>query len=680
MESLDPPRAPSPTPPPRPDRAVGVSPGTFGKSKASGKPSPPPVPRVLSSERALPPLPPRPTIAGAAQEASAVSGAGADKKVVAPYPKDLDGLVASVAGRDRAIADNKTKFGSENEVLGLLHTLLCSPERQETIAVISKNRLDGGTLYAGQAERNSIEDLRKQVRAKFPPGTKLPWHDLSDEKTKVQLEILTLDLVAVLKRPIREMTLNDGKPYRQTFGHAEDNKGGWSCQEGTPSSESIKDPKSSLKEGLPHSVVDKTLLAAQFAASQGVVRHDGKVTALRSGRTTTPESLRNLLIYGAVSALEAAGGDAKKATGFRITPKGARFEPDLHSAMDLNFFLAGTGFKAKDEETVYLKAVKQSIDELFGDKLFIEESIADGRGGYSQVEIARPRFNEFTLSSTAQSPECLAGVLARASGMGDVKQFSEAHAKAFMSDNPHINGDGICNANGSVSKYRGPDGIEAGTTLKKDSAKLSFTDASYFDLADHFISKKFSDFQIPLKSRSGSLRAFAKNHWDKFSFDEKCSLMAMHVLLTGHHLTDKFEKGKAATDFEDDGLRQMLMARLGMVLNRAQFYQCMSGKDRTGAMTAAAVAMDGLAAASNPYDKLMPGLLLQKIRQDIVPGFTAAADAFIPDVITLGNGKPPSGKPVVKWNPRKAFGFGMHVPYKFLENLGKGLTKMTVGG
>jgi hypothetical protein len=537
-----------------------------------------------------------------------------DGKSISNYPATLEQFVANCVYKYSL---------NQSDVQQCLQLLLLDPPKgfRKLVAGAVQGRLDEKALYSFDnkiIKNNPIAKYRDQARQwKVGGESEEVRHKALLKKLKGGdnaniLKQIALDFVGILPRPVRALQLSrEGAPLVQQFGHVEQTEDKrWHLRPGTTlSSEAIKDTSKQISEAL--SKKDKPLpsvkkdpmkpsMAYDYHASLGHIESGKKLLAVRSGRSSSPELVKQKLIYAAMQSHKVAKG-FEGATGFHqdVDAKTGKpvwlFKAEITSSMDHDFKLfevAGLSKSAKKEERLYLEAIRAGIETAFSDTPWIDETLVFDDGSEHVVRFMKPPMFEVALSSAAQYPEHLKGTIQRSA----------------------------------------------------QSAEKIFTECI----------KQLPDFKARAPGARGpEIREYAEEHWNDLNLNQKCALMELHILFTGKHITKNFKEGASATGFTDDAKRFILMARRCELLNMAELVECMSGKDRTGGMACIVAAVDGiftdfwtgqdLNGMKNPED------LLDGIWKKMRDYFTEASDVFLADVIRLGNGVEPEKVPKVKW-------------------------------
>ncbi len=465
------------------------------------------------------------------------------------------------------------------------------------------NQLAGRHLKSFKVTQDEVYWLASQIIAKdsrfqyfmteTPPEVPPPSarRQKSIYKQKQLVHLLTQDLVGLIKRPTDRVGQN-GAIYVQRCGQMLTRPSGSMelTRDVTLSSIAVKNDQ---KKGNEYMLFYNANLASIVEGTRTICG--------RSGRTDTARKLEELLVFNALSSLEAADGDFSKATGFHADPysDAPYYRLALTTAMDLSPLksLATQLLPQGEDERQFIANIEEAIQNLFQNRQSITRSVLR-EGSSVELTIARPLLFNITMSgqsSTARNIDAhrafnrpTAVDLALQLFSQWVQESDGRRSVAQMFTNAHIG--------------KGP-------SLEEDA---------------------FWDSPMMKASRK------------TLSPRQQLVLDAVEVIFTGHD-----SGGASLREPRDPGKEFILLSHLLDETNIALTAQCKSGQDRTLTLTALRVACAAFEHERNArFDPRLPPDHPDVVRFREI--FTETANQFGENMVKLVRGyDPKTGR--AKW-------------------------------
>ncbi len=430
-----------------------------------------------------------------------------------------------------------------------------------------------------------LVNIRQKDIAPVSPGR-------MEQLEKRLLGRMTADLVSFMRRPDEHLLL-PGPPgaeavCTQHLGQIvfdEESKAFRIVNGISQSSESIKRDR---EPGNEHIFGHNANLAS--------VTTPGKLLIGRSGRSDTIERIEELLLFNALESLRVNQGRFETATGFHACEDGSfEFQMALMSAMEK---MKPITIKADliADESMYLKGIDRSINDLFANREIIERNAALSPGSDPvTIRIRRPYRLSLMLSTGSMSRKNI-----RKSRKFNIPIFETLYRE--LSD-----------------KWAGssdPARQQVGSEMSKAG-----------DLDQ-------------MKQKLSSLRS----QYENLELKAKMALDALHLTLCGSDF-----KGNHLLGYSDSGKEFLIIGHLLDEVNVALSVQCKSGQDRTLIMVALKVACDMFERGHDSrsfYPQDPPAEDLAYFKR----AFTEAANRFGSSMIRLVRGL--SKEVQVKWNDK----------------------------
>lgn len=517
------------------------------------------------SGRAVAPSARLPTVAAALALQLPRSHRGTGDRVYTLSATELDADFARIALVGRGSASLARRSYVQHPAVLARHAQPAGTFRREItsghVLQVAKRILREDQRFVG----NKSDDLKAIDDAEEPtPGTPLSTRTVQKLRKRI-----TDDLVGMMDRPqVVLQNVPAGQRYTQECAHVHHHEEGYLelVVGRTLSSESIKDDHHAENAHM-----------REYNANSAVIVSDQGKIIWRSARADTAKKLEEKVVGASIAALEAAGGDLRRAHGFVETaPDTWEFRPTIISALDVswikrliaqiaNFF----GIRIEIEPR-FVKNMRRAADELFPGHAMARKIKVGDR--LIEVTIRKPVIVNITLS-----------------GMSRFSSSITAHRKGNRDDALRLFDDLTdtwCQRTGNTRASKAV--VALGGAMRR---------ARQGDVA---ALQAFFDGVVSSRSRTHRLHVQHLSPKDRMALDYLCITMT-HL---NRAATDT--QGRDLLGRQDPGVEAQLLKHLLDVTGSAPGVECKSGLDRTLQLVGMFVALDQFERTSTSSTPFVP--------------------------------------------------------------------------